>query len=113
MAAQTFKEALGEGIWVSFLNGSVDCSTFSMQYRDLSPFHQLEEDGASLNLPWDKVTILFNYATLLEQLRDTEKASILYQFILFKVLPPSQPLCICARACVLSVTFFFNLIIQH
>ncbi|XP_020260764.1 protein CTR9 homolog isoform X2 [Asparagus officinalis] len=85
MAAQTFKEALGDGIWVSFLNGSVDCSTFSMQYRDLSPFHQLKEDGASLNLPWDKVTILFNYSTLLEKLHDTEKASILYQFLLFKI----------------------------
>ncbi|XP_020247872.1 protein CTR9 homolog, partial [Asparagus officinalis] len=89
LAEQTFKDALGEGIWVSFLNGeinisTIDCSTFSMQYRDMSLFHQLEEGGTSLKLPWDKVTTLFNYARLLEQLYNTEKASILYRFILFK-----------------------------
>lgn len=89
LAEQTFKEALGEGIWVSFLSNDkntyiTDCTIFSVQYRDLSQFHRLEEEGKSLKLPWEKVSTLFNYARLLEQLNATEKATILYRFILFK-----------------------------
>lgn len=48
-------------------------------------FQQLEEDGVSLDLPWDKVTPLFNLARLLEQLYRTETASILYRLIIYKV----------------------------
>ncbi|OAY79864.1 Protein CTR [Ananas comosus] len=89
VAEQTFKEALGEGIWLSILNGKIDTSKvdstlYSVQYRDLSLFQQLEEDGITLELPWDKVTSLFNYARLLEQLHDSEKASLFYRLILFK-----------------------------
>lgn len=89
LAEQTFEEALGEGIWSSFLigksNGSaIDCSAFSLQYKDCSLLVQLEEGGTSLSLPEDKVTVLFNYARLLEQRHETEKASIMYKFILFK-----------------------------
>ncbi|KAJ6792120.1 protein CTR9-like protein [Iris pallida] len=89
LAEQTFKEALGEGIWDSFLSGKIDnsntdCTSYCVQYRDMTLFHHLEEVGTSVELPWDKVTTLFNYARLLEQLYDTEKASIFYRLILFK-----------------------------
>ncbi|XP_073008997.1 protein CTR9 homolog [Typha latifolia] len=89
MAEQTFKDALGEGIWLSVMDGrisssNIDSSVYSVQYRDLSIFRHLEEDGVPVELPWDKVTTLFNYARLLEELHDAEKASILYRLILFK-----------------------------
>ena len=48
-------------------------------------FHHLEKEGHLVELPWDKVTALFNLARLLEQLHITETASILYRLILFKV----------------------------
>ncbi|RWW04525.1 hypothetical protein GW17_00032243 [Ensete ventricosum] len=86
LAEQTFKEALGDGIWLSFLTGSIDRSAYySFQYKDFSLFHQLEEDGSCIELPSSKVTTLFNYARLLEQVNDTEKASNMYRLILFKV----------------------------
>ncbi|XP_077240968.1 binding protein [Tasmannia lanceolata] len=89
LAEKTFKEALGDGIWHYFMNGkignsNVDSGASTVQYKDMKLFHQLEEDGVSLELPWDKVTTLFNHARLLEQLHDAEKASILYRLILFK-----------------------------
>lgn len=108
VAEQTFKEALGEGIWLSILNGKIDTSKvdstlYSVQYRDLSLFQQLEEDGITLELPWDKVTSLFNYARLLEQLHDSEKASLFYRLILFKVYFFSLSLC---SACVQALLSF-------
>ncbi|KAF3326627.1 RNA polymerase-associated protein CTR9 [Carex littledalei] len=89
LAEQTFKEALGDGIWVSFLDEKSDHSKVNingnaLNLRDVGLFHQLEEDGESLDLPWDKVTTLFNYARLLEQRHDTGMASIFYRFIIFK-----------------------------
>lgn len=102
LAEQSFKEALGEGIWLSILDGrigssKVDVSAYSIQCRNFSLFKQFEEDGISLDLPWDKVTTLFNLARLFEQLHDTGKASILYHLILFKV---SSLLSVCACVCV-------------
>ncbi|KAK9131368.1 hypothetical protein Sjap_011855 [Stephania japonica] len=89
LAEQTFREALGDGVWLSFLDGKVhsppvDSDASSRQYNDLQFFRRLEEEGIAVDLPWDKVTTLFNHARLLEQLHDTEKASILYKLILFK-----------------------------
>ncbi|OVA06840.1 Tetratricopeptide TPR-1 [Macleaya cordata] len=89
LAEQTFKEALGDGIWHEFLDGKlrssvVDSAAFTHQYNDMQLFQQLEEGGVSVGLPWDKVTTLFNHARLLEQLHDTEKATILYRLILYK-----------------------------
>lgn len=99
MAEQTFKEALGDGIWVSFLDEKSDHSKVNingnaLNLRELGLFHQLEEDGEPLDLPWDKVTTLFNYGRLLEQRHDTGMASIFYRFIIFKVslFSPSLPL---------------------
>ncbi|XP_006647244.2 protein CTR9 homolog [Oryza brachyantha] len=85
MAEQSFKEALGDGFCVSIIDGSVGSSVvnWSVQYRDQSFFHQLEE-GMPLELPWDKVTTLFNYARLFEELHDTVKASLFYRLIIFK-----------------------------
>lgn len=87
LAEQSFKEALGDGIWVSIMDGTAGSSiaNWSVQYRDQSFFHQLEEN-VPLELPCDKVTTLFNYARLLEELHDTVKASLLYRLIIFKVL---------------------------
>ncbi|KAK9275357.1 hypothetical protein L1049_022621 [Liquidambar formosana] len=89
LAEQTFKEALGDGIWLDFIDGraksyAIDASASTHQYKDMQLFHQLEEDGASVELPWNKVTALFNLARLLEQLHNTNTASILYRLILFK-----------------------------
>lgn len=89
LAEQTFKEALGEGAYLSFLFERTKCSTvdfgaYNGQYWDRAIFHQLEEDGISLEFPWDKITTLFNYARLLEQQHNSERASILYWLILFK-----------------------------
>ncbi|GLJ29462.1 hypothetical protein SUGI_0580760 [Cryptomeria japonica] len=85
LAQQTFMEALGNGIWVEFINKSPsgNSALFSVSFRDMEFFHRLEE-GVSLELPWDKVTTLFNLARLFEQLHDTEKATLLYRLILFK-----------------------------
>lgn len=66
-------------------NSKVNINGNALNLRDLGLFHQLEEDGESLDLPWDKVTTLFNYARLLEQRHDSSKAIILYRFIIFKV----------------------------
>ncbi|KAK1327237.1 hypothetical protein QJS10_CPA01g01086 [Acorus calamus] len=89
LAEQTFQEALGEGIWLSLMDGkfghrNVDSSALAVQYRDMTLFHELEEDGVSLELPLYKVTTLFNLARLLEQLHDTDQANLLYRLILFK-----------------------------
>ncbi|XP_009800504.1 protein CTR9 homolog [Nicotiana sylvestris] len=113
LAAQSFKEALGDGIWLKFLdakgqsddptseghlysNGEarsdmfksaqypINASESVQQYKDFQLFHRLEEQGISVELPWNKVSTLFNMARLLEQLHDTETASIFYRLILFK-----------------------------
>ncbi|CAL4888031.1 unnamed protein product [Urochloa decumbens] len=86
MAEQSFKEALGDGLWVSIMDGKVGSSmvNWSVQYKDQSFFHQLEEEGAPLELHSNKVTPLFNYARLLEELHDFVRASLFYRFIIFK-----------------------------
>lgn len=48
-------------------------------------FHDLESNGHHVEVPWDKVTVLFNLARLLEQLNKSGIASLLYRLILFKV----------------------------
>ncbi|CAK7352480.1 unnamed protein product [Dovyalis caffra] len=89
LALQTFKEALGDGIWLTFLEGKaktyeIDATSSLLQYKDMQIFHRLEEEGLSVGLSWNKVTTLFNLARLLEQLHNTETASTLYRLILFK-----------------------------
>ncbi|XP_042498406.1 protein CTR9 homolog [Macadamia integrifolia] len=89
LAEQTFKEALGAGIWLAIMDGkihnsTVDSGASTYQYKDMQLFQQLDEDGTSVELPWNKVTAVFNLARLLEQLHDTEKASLLYRLILYK-----------------------------
>ncbi|KAE9604674.1 putative RNA polymerase-associated protein Ctr9 [Lupinus albus] len=88
LAQQTFKEALGDGIWLSFINKenkpSVDAATSTLQFKDMQLFHDLESSGHHVEVPWDKVTVLFNLARLLEQLNESGTASILYRLILFK-----------------------------
>ncbi|KAH0970786.1 hypothetical protein GBA52_022942 [Prunus armeniaca] len=88
-AQQTFREALGDGIWLAFIDGkekppSIDANASISQYKDVHIFHQLEKEGHLVELPWNKVTTLFNLARLLEQLHNIETASILYRLILFK-----------------------------
>ncbi|GAU27975.1 hypothetical protein TSUD_373700 [Trifolium subterraneum] len=88
-AKQTFKEALGDGIWLSFFSeankSSIDAATSTLQFKDMQLFHDLESNGQLIEVPWDKVTVLFNLARLLEQLNESGTASILYRLILFKV----------------------------
>ncbi|KAI3711523.1 hypothetical protein L1987_70061 [Smallanthus sonchifolius] len=105
LALQTFKEALGDGIWLKLIDtepqsdsigGShpdpirkalfqpIDSSLASRKYKDMQLFHNLEKDDISVDLPWDKITTLSNLARLFEQLHKTETASLLYRLILFK-----------------------------
>ncbi|KAL9314628.1 hypothetical protein ACSQ67_020080 [Phaseolus vulgaris] len=88
LAQQTFKEALGDGIWQSFINeekkSSVDAATSTLQFKDMQLFHDFESNGHNVEVPLDKVTVLFNLARLLEQLNESGTASILYRLILFK-----------------------------
>ncbi|KAG5006267.1 hypothetical protein JHK85_024809 [Glycine max] len=88
LAQQTFKEALGDGVWLSFINeekkSSIDAATSTLQFKDMKLFHDLESNGHHVEVPWDKVTVLFNLARLLEQLNDSGTASILYRLVLFK-----------------------------
>ncbi|KAL0426803.1 UNVERIFIED_CONTAM: protein CTR9 [Sesamum latifolium] len=62
----------------------VDASASIHQYKDLQLFHRLEEQGLLVELPWNKVSTLFNLARVLEQMHQTESACILYRLILFK-----------------------------
>jgi RNA polymerase-associated protein CTR9 len=57
--------------------------SWSVQYMDQTFFHQLEEH-MPVELPCDKVTTLFNYARLLQELRDSVKTSLLYRLIILK-----------------------------
>ncbi|KAF7836807.1 protein CTR9-like protein [Senna tora] len=88
LAQQTFKEALGDGIWLSFINDDkksfVDTAASILQFKDMQLFHDLESNGHHVEVPWDKVTVLFNLARLLEQLNKSGTASVLYRLILFK-----------------------------
>ncbi|XP_059634757.1 protein CTR9 homolog [Cornus florida] len=89
LAKQTFKEALGDNIWGNFIYGApqscaIDAGASINQYKDMQLFHRLELAGIIVELPWNKISTLFNMARLLEQLHDTERASILYRLILFK-----------------------------
>lgn len=100
-----FMEALGDGMWSNFVDVKTQ-SSFKIevqsnlfnraqyptgvssslrQHMELRLFHRLEEQGTSVELPWDKVSSLFNLARVLEKMHDSEAASILYHLILFKV----------------------------
>ncbi|XP_030448357.1 protein CTR9 homolog isoform X1 [Syzygium oleosum] len=89
LAEQSLKEAVGDGIWRSFIEGKVnvgaaDATACTHLYKDMQIFAQLEADNVNLELPWNKVTALFNLARLLEQLHRMEIASILYRLIIYK-----------------------------
>ncbi|KAI4376503.1 hypothetical protein MLD38_014256 [Melastoma candidum] len=89
LAEESFKEAVGDGIWSSFINGkvnygTVDASAAPRLYKDMQIFTRLEKDGINLDLPWNKVSPLFNLARLLEESHKSNIASLFYQFIIFK-----------------------------
>lgn len=63
----------------------VDASSVIRQYKDLQLFQRLEEQGLSVELPWDKVSALFNLSRVLELSHSTESASIFYRLIIYKV----------------------------
>ncbi|KAK4754413.1 hypothetical protein SAY87_002517 [Trapa incisa] len=89
LAEQSLKEAVGEGVWISFIEGkikpkAIDAAESVHLYRDVRIFTELEEDNVPLELPWNKVTALFNLARLLEQIHKTEPASLLYRLIVYK-----------------------------
>lgn len=97
LAEQIFKEALGDGVWLKLIDTvdptdpikeavyrPMDADVSVEKYKDVQPFQRLEEDGFAVELPWNKISTLFNLARLLEQLYKTETASILYRLILYK-----------------------------
>lgn len=84
---ENFKEALGDGIWISFLDEKENLDQTGVSvlgYKDTGIFHRLIESGHSVDVPWNKVTTLFNLARLLEQIHKTEAATFMYRLILFK-----------------------------
>lgn len=90
LAERIFREALGDGIWLDFIDGkercpAIEASASVLQYKDMELFYRLEREGRSIVLPWKKVTSLFNLARLLEQQHNIEVANVLYRLILFKV----------------------------
>lgn len=89
LAEQSLTEAVGEGVWVSLIEGKVkfnaaDAAESVRLYKDMKIFTELEYDVV-LELPWNKVTALFNLARLLELVHKTEPASLLYRLIVYKV----------------------------
>ncbi|CAI0387866.1 unnamed protein product [Linum tenue] len=89
VALEAFKEALGNGVWLRFLDvksktTAADAGASILQYKVVQLFNRLEADGVEVELPWNKVTPLFNLARLLEQLHNTGTAGIFYRLILFK-----------------------------
>ncbi|CAI9100700.1 OLC1v1037856C1 [Oldenlandia corymbosa var. corymbosa] len=133
LAEQAFRDALGDGIWLKFLDDKaeimsadkkvedtgadvpdkdsskkssvgeelssdpeaqvdslrtaqfpIDATASVHLYKDLSLFDRLEEQGIVVELPFNKVSTLFNLARLLEQLHHVETASIFYRLILYK-----------------------------
>lgn len=89
LAEQTFKDALGSGVWLSLINGkennyAVDAVTALLQCKDVQIFRHLEEEGNSVELPWNKVSAVFNLARLNEELHKTLSAILLYRLILYK-----------------------------
>ena len=62
----------------------MDAVSTLLQYKDVRIFHHLEEEGNSVELPWNKVSTVFNFARLLEESRKTLSAILLYRLILFK-----------------------------
>ena len=108
-ALEAFREALGDGIWLFFLDGkdkiyAIDRAASIQEIKEMQFFHQLEKDGYHVELPWNKVTALFNLARLLEQLHNPVTASKLYHLILFKVL-----ICVCVRLGSILIFSFFSL----
>lgn len=90
LAEESFKEALGDGIWSSFIvgkvnYGAVDTAAAPRLCKDMQIFTRLEKDGINLELPWNKVSSLFNLARLLEESHKSNIANLFYQFIIFKV----------------------------
>lgn len=88
LAEQTFKDALGNGVWHSLINGkentyAVDAVTALLQYKDVNIFFRLEE-VSSVELPWNKVSTIFNLARLFEESHKTLSAILLYRLILYK-----------------------------
>ncbi|KAL9676889.1 hypothetical protein QQ045_005110 [Rhodiola kirilowii] len=89
LAERTFREALGDGIWKTLIDGrlgsyAISTTTSIHQYRDKQLFHQLENDGFLIELPWNRVSVLFNFARLLEELHKTQDAVMLYRLIIYK-----------------------------
>lgn len=96
-------EGLGDGIWLAFIEGrenfqECDASESILQYKDMQFFQRLEDNGRHVELPWDKVTPIFNLARLQEQLHNPETAGILYRLILFKVVASVLHLSVHAHA---------------
>ncbi|XP_022729017.1 protein CTR9 homolog isoform X2 [Durio zibethinus] len=89
LALESFNKALGDGVWLALTGNMpksyvIEASDSILDYKDMQLFHRLEEDGLSVELPWNKVTVVFNLARLHEQLHNTGTANILYRLILFK-----------------------------
>ncbi|PPR86876.1 hypothetical protein GOBAR_AA33811 [Gossypium barbadense] len=89
LALESFNKALGDGVWLALTGNKpkpyvIEASASVLDYKDMQVFHRLEEDGLAVELPWNKVTAVFNLARLHEQLHNTGIANILYRLILFK-----------------------------
>lgn len=89
LAEHAFRDALGDGAWLLFIDEkerkyAVDSCLALNQYKDVQIFRRLEEDGISMELPSNKVSIVFNLGRLLEEMHKSQSAIMLYRLILFK-----------------------------
>ncbi|XP_022754798.1 protein CTR9 homolog isoform X2 [Durio zibethinus] len=89
LALESFNKAVGDGVWHALTGNKpksyiIEAMASILDYKDMQLFHRLEEDGLSVELPWNKVTVVFNLARLHEQLHNTGTANLLYRLILFK-----------------------------
>ncbi|KAL8159069.1 hypothetical protein V2J09_000606 [Rumex salicifolius] len=89
LAEQAYRDALGDGAWLLFIDEkekkyAVDACAALNQYKDVQIFHRLEEDGISMELPSNKVSIVFNLGRLLEEMHKSQSAIMLYRLVLFK-----------------------------
>lgn len=63
----------------------MDAVSALLQYKEVQIFRRLEEEGNNMELPWNKVSTIFNLARLFEESHQTLSSILLYRLILYKV----------------------------
>lgn len=95
-ALQSFREALDEGIWQEISNSNLTSgrgdNSFMEGGNNVEFFASFDKED-NLELPSEKVTVLFNLARVHELLNESGKAAVLYELIAYKVSIASLGCC--------------------